>query len=114
MKIRLISISTLLFIAACSTNPNSMRSNSPDALHSSVKSPKEISICVANKWETFGVVNQRDTSNGVSLSASLNGNLHYLADITSNGKSTVTKAYKFMSMSIGADPYLQAVSECQV
>jgi len=114
MKIKLLSLSTLLFIAGCSTNPNSMRSNSPDALHSSIKKPKEISICVANKWETFGVVNQRDILSGVSLSASLNGNLHYLADITTNGKSTVTKAYKFMSMSIGADPYLRAVSECQI
>jgi hypothetical protein len=114
MKIKLIPISTLLLIVGCSTNPNNMRSNSPDALHSSIKSPKEISLCVANKWETFGVVNQRDVSNGVSLSASLNGNLHYLADITSNGKSSVTKAYKFMSMSIGADPYLTAVSECQI
>ena len=113
MNIKLLSIATLLLISGCSTNPNSMRSNSPDALHSSVKSPKEVSLCVANKWETFGVVNQRDISNGISLSASLNGNLHYLADITLNGKSTVTKAYKFMSMSIGADPYLQAVSECQ-
>jgi hypothetical protein len=110
----LLCISLLILIAGCSANPNSMRSNSPDALHSSVKSPKEISLCVANKWETFGVVNQRDILNGVSLSASLNGNLHYLADITSNGNSTVTKAYKFMSMSIGADPYLQAVSECQI
>lgn len=110
---KLLCISSLTLITGCSTNPNSMRSNSPDALHSSVKSPKEISLCVANKWETFGVVNQRNVSNGVSLSASLNRNLHYLADITSNGKSTVTKVYKFMSMSLGAGPYLQALSGCQ-
>ncbi len=114
MKINLLYVSSLIFIVGCSTNPNSMRSNSPDALHSSVKSPKEISLCVANKWETFGVVNQRDLSNNISLSSSLNGDLHYLVDITSNGKSTITKAYKFMSMSIGADPYLKAVSECQI
>ena len=114
MKNKLLSISTLILIVGCSTNPNSMRSNSPDALHSSVKSPKEIALCVANKWETHSVVNQREISEGYSLTASLSGNLHYLADIKSNGKSTVTKAYKFMSMSVGADPYLTAVSECQI
>ena len=114
MKINLLPILSLMLIAGCSTNPNSMRNNSPDAIHSSVKTPKEIALCIANKWETFGVVNQRDVSNGISLSSSLNGSLHYLADITSDGKSTVTKAYKFMSISIGANPYLKAVSECQI
>jgi hypothetical protein len=114
MKINLLSVSSLIFIVGCSTNPNSMRSNSPDALHSSVKSPKQIALCVANKWETFGVVNQREIAEGISLTSSLSGNLHYLADIKSDGRVTITKAYKFMAMSIGADPYLSAVSECQI
>jgi len=114
MKTTLLSISTVLFIVGCSTNPNSMRSNSPDVVHSSVKTPKEIALCVADKWENFGVVNQREVSGGLSLTASLSGNLHYLADIKTNGKATVTKAYKFMSMTVGADPYFKAVSDCQI
>jgi hypothetical protein len=113
MKIKLLSIS-LLLVVGCSTNPNSMRSNSPDVQHSSVKSPKEIALCVADKWETLSVVNQREISNGYSLTASLNGKLHYLADIKSTGKATTTKAYKFMSMSVGTNPYFSAVSDCQI
>lgn len=114
MKTKLLFTSTLLFIAGCSTSPNSMRSNSPDVVHSSVKPPKEIALCIADKWEHFGVVNQRDISGGVSLTSSSSGNLHYLADIKSNGEATVTRAYKFMSISVGADPYFTAVSDCQI
>ncbi|MBA6392417.1 hypothetical protein H4J38_16740 [Colwellia sp. BRX10-3] len=111
---KVLSTLTVLLLAGCSTNPNSMRSNSPDVIHSSVKSSKEIAICIADKWETFGVVNQREISGGFSLTASLSGNLHYLADIKSNGDATVTKAYKFMAMSVGADPYFKAISDCQI
>ena len=55
MKIRLLSISTLLLIVGCSTAPNSMRSHSPDVVQSSVKTPQEIALCVADKWESFGL-----------------------------------------------------------
>lgn len=106
--------STLLLIVGCSITPNSMRTNSLDAVHSSVKTPQAIALCVAAKWEGFGVVNQRKISDGISLIASLSGNLHYLVDITSKGTDSVTKAYKFMSISIGVDPYFKAMSNCQI
>ena len=114
MKIKLLSILPLILIVGCSTNPNSMRSNSPDALHSSFKNPKEIALCVGNKWESFGIVNQREISGGLSLTASLSGKLHYLTDIKSDGNTTITTAYKFMVISVGADPYLTAITECQL
>ena len=62
----------------------------------------------------FRSLSQRNIPDGVSLTASSSGNLHYLADFKSKGDLSVTKAYKFMSISVGSDPFFTAMSDCQI
>ncbi len=90
-----------------------MRSNLPDQVHFSLKSAKEVSICIANKWESLEIVNSRETTNGYSVSGQINGRLHYLADIENKDAGSVTKVYKFMAISVGSDPFFDAVEICQ-
>ena len=109
-----LSTIALLAITGCSTSPNNMRASSPDAVHSSANSPKEIAICIVEKWEDFGTVNQRESKLGYSVTSTINGKLHYLVDIEKKDNFSITKAYSFMMMSIGEDPLLAAVSNCQI
>ncbi len=105
----------LLVITGCSsTTPKNMRDSSPDAVHSSAKSPREIAICIAEKWEESGTVNQRESKLGYSVSKTTNGYLHYLVDIERKDTFSITKAYKFGVISFGSDPSLDAVSNCQL
>ncbi|QYJ98737.1 hypothetical protein K0J45_05715 [Shewanella alkalitolerans] len=113
MKNLILGSFILFSIIGCTTNPNQMRSGTPESVNSSYKSPKDVAICISNNWESHGVVNQRELANGYSVSLSFGGNLHYLADIAKNSTGSITKSYKFMSIAIGGDPYLSAVTECQ-
>ena len=111
--IALLTVISLL--VGCSAIPNLMRARAPDMVHTSSKTPREISICIAKKWENYAMVNQSETENGYSLTATSNadGSLENLVDIENDQQYTVTKVYKFMYKSIGPNPFFTAVASCQ-
>ncbi len=107
------TLAIMLSITGCTTTPGLMRANAPHVLEVSNKDVKTISICIADKWEKYGVVNQRETRRGISLTTSIGGKLLYLADIELVKDVTITKAYKYLQYSPDANPLLVAVSDCQ-
>ena len=111
--IALLTVISLL--VGCSAIPNLLRTRAPDMVHTSSKSPREIAICIAEKWEGYGTVNQSTTENGYSLTSTSNsdGSLQNLVDIENDQQYTVTKVYKFMYKSIGPNPFFSAVASCQ-
>lgn len=112
---KIIGLSLLvLFVTGCSTTPSAMRTQAPDVIEVSQKNSKDIAICIAEKWEQHGVVNQRETNKGYSLTATVLGKLHYLADIEENQGKTTIKAYKYLQYSPAKNPLLSAVTECQI
>ncbi|MFC1520522.1 hypothetical protein ACFL6Z_12530 [Pseudomonadota bacterium] len=114
MKKLILSASLLLIISGCSTTPGEMRTNTPHVLEYSDKAAKSITICIADKWGQSGVVNQRESSDGYSLTFTSNGKLLYLADIEKNGDKTVTKVYKYLQYLSDPNQMLIAAKECQI
>ena len=113
MKKLIGSLLTAAVLVGCTTNPNAMRKSTPEVIYSTKGDAKDIAICIADGWETYGVVNQRQTTNGYSLSLMLNGKLQYLADLEQDSDGiTKTKGYKFMVIAIGGDPFLKTIADC--
>lgn len=113
MKNLIVVTAFIMLISGCSTTPNNMRDSAPDVVHNSFKEAKQVSICIAASWESFGVVNSRELNSGSSVSLLLGGKLHYLADITSNEKGSQTKLYKWRSLSVGSDSIFDGAAKCQ-
>lgn len=110
----ILTTAVLMILAGCSTTPSRMRNGTLSAVHTSTKSAKDIAICIAENWESYGTANQHETKNGYSVSANLGGKLHYLADIETHENAQKTKAYKFMSVALfGPDPFFKTVADCQ-
>lgn len=109
-----------LLLTACGSSPSQMRSSNPDHMLSSTRTPKAVAICIADEWEktrTLGAdiqVSVRETALGFSVSMSLGGNLHYLADIEQRPGGSVSKLYIRKVISVGANPAISAISSCQM
>lgn len=123
MKKLAILAATVLSMSACSTD--GMRSSDPDQLYSSQKEAKVVSICIAEKWAGKAEVNSKETEEGYSVSAQMDGELRYLAKVETKSVGSVSKLYKFssvalpgavtklMSNSTGADSFFAAAAGCQ-
>ena len=109
----LIVSALVLLLAGCSTSPNNMRKSGPDEVHTSFKDAKQVALCIGGSWEDLAVVSSRETEKGYSVTGLLRGKLHYLADIDNHESGSQTKLYKFMSHSIGRDPFFGGAAECQ-
>ncbi len=112
----LMVLGVSVLLSSCVATPSKMRRSAPDVVHSSQKTPKEVAVCIADKWENWGTVNQRETQNGYSLTAGPQGKLHYLTDIEETETGSRTKVYKFhkiLMAYVGTDPYYGSAALCQ-
>lgn len=111
--ILLATIATITFVG-CSTTPNELREDMPGETHISRKAPKEITLCIADRWEDYGVVNTRETRTGYAISAFLSdGKLRYLADVEVEKEVTVTRLYRWRVLPIGRDEMFRFAETCQ-
>ncbi len=107
-------------IGCSSLTPKDLRGSTPDAVHSSVKPPKQIALCIADVWENTNLfggsvgVNMRETSFGYTVSMNFSGHLTYLADISTTSTGSATKLFKGRGISLGEDPTVSAVTNCQL
>ncbi len=113
MKKLIGSLLTAVVLVGCTTNPNAMRKSTPEVIYSTKGDAKDIAICIADGWETYGVVNQRATKNGYSMTLAIGGKLYYLADIEQDEDGiTKTKGYKYRIYSLGKHPAFVTIAEC--
>lgn len=122
MKYRLLLVVlVVLVLAGCSTTPQRLRAGSPHSVHSSNKDSKVIAMCIADAWENTRVigssptVNWRETPAGYTVSMQMGGKLHYLADVENREQVSMTKLYLWqMILSLGPNPSVTSVAECQL
>jgi len=116
--VALLLISSL--IGCSSLTPRDLRGNTPDAVHSSVKQPKQVALCIADIWENTNLfggsvgVNMRETATGYTVSMSYSGNLHYLVDISKTSTGSVTKLFTGKIISFGENKSVSEVTNCQL
>ncbi len=116
--VTILLLSTL--IGCSSLTPRDLRGNTPDAVHSSAKQPKQIALCIADVWENTNLfggsvnVNMRETTNGYTVSMSFSGNLHYLADISKTSTGSATKLFTGKVLSLGENKTVSEVTNCQL
>ncbi len=132
MKKLIIATVAVLSISACSVSPDEMRANEPDQVFSSLKDAREVSICIANKWEAWvnkfndwGVVKSTEKTDGYSVSALKYGpnpddgtarkpmTINYLADVENKNTGSETRLYQYLSLNLGGNPFFAAVAACQ-
>ncbi|WP_155890832.1 hypothetical protein [Desulfuromonas sp. TF] len=117
----LILTVSIIIMSACSPTPKAMRLDAPVSVYTSNKEPKDIAICITEKWENTRViggsldVDFHPTENGYCITQKISGKLYYLADIENSQNGSLTKLYKWnMVMSIGENTSIVGVAECQL
>jgi hypothetical protein len=119
MRKQFILVVSVIFLAACSTTPQVMRQDPPALALASKNEPKAVASCIADKWENIMAigrepdVNLRPTKNGYSITFKSSVTINYLADIESSGQGSLTNVFTHMTMSMGDDPVLNDVVNCQ-
>lgn len=130
-KLTILTVA-LLSISACATTPTEMRVQQPDQVFSSEKNAQQVSICIAENWQSWvnkfdgwGVVESIETASGYSISALKYGpdpdtgtnvmptTINYLVDIDNNSTGSVTKIYQYLSLNLGDNPFVATAQKCQ-
>jgi len=116
-----VALIFILSLLGCSSlTPRDLRGKTPNAVHSSVKQPKQVALCIADVWENTNLfggnvnVNMRETAFGYTVSMSLSDNLAYLVDISGTAIGSTTKLFTGRVISLGENKTISEVTNCQL
>ena len=112
-----------IVLSGCATKPKELRQQSPETKLVSLKSSKQITECIVDKWQHVpyvpfsGVLTSSTTPKGYTIIQNANGGIGgdpaFVADINDTPTGTEIIFYTYHPFENSSSYYLNSVMECQ-